>query len=480
MSAKQIEVFNCYKRFMLCSGGRHCGKTVAVCHRIWRHLWETQGALVAVIARTIKSAKEGGAWADLVGEIGSQWVNSGLWGKGGAIGYTSEGRNGLPGPRMDAATRTSSFRIRNMYGGESECLLFSIDNEDEIEAKTKGQKFSMIWVSELANFKSEATFSNLTQNLRSNHLEDWQMQFIADTNPAEDGEDSWIYKKWFIERLKDDHPFPLFRDELCLFEFKLEDNREFMSDMAIEILKGTNCDNQGDYDRNVLGLWRKGFGLKDKVFADIIDISRHFIEPSIDIDEATIELITGWDMGQVNSAAAIVEKRFYKEMSHYMVLDEVVTIDERISTEEFAFQVYEKMNALSNYYGKRFLFRNWSDTNAFDFRASQETIDATIVHKATDGEVELVAVDKPKDSVKAGIKIMRRLIRENRLYAGNNCPKIKEMLMAITNKDIDEDTFLKHPFDAVRYIIYMEERKNYFETAIPKGVDRSQPKLISF
>lgn len=472
LSDKQLDVFNCYKRYVLCAGGRRNGKSVAVGHKVFRHLWETPGARVALIATTIKSAKEGGAFADLVEIVAPIWLEAGIAGEGGLpLEYTSKGGNGLPGPRMDGATRTSSFRIRNYFGGESELMLFSIDNENDIEAITKSKRFSAVWVSEGSNFKSENVFKNVIQMLRMFHLKPEQHQLIIDTNPAEEGEDHWIYKKWYIDRIRENHPEPAIQAELALFEFQLEDN-PFLTPFEIAELKASNCDNEGEYDRNVLGKWRKGHGLKGKVFADIFIPNKHIIAPAIDVEETTIELIGGWDMGVINNSAHIVEKRFYREMPHYMVLDEVVLTDERISTADFSLQVWEKMMALQQHYNRQFIYRHWSDDNALNvWRPGVEGYDATIVYNATDGEVQLQAVDKPKESVRTGTKIMRRALRENRLYVGENCPKTIEMFQQLTDTDIEEDSFLKHPFDSLRYILYMEERTHYMESAV-KGVDR--------
>lgn len=477
LSTKQLEVFNCYKRYVCCSGGRRNGKSIAVGHKVYRHLWETPGARVALIATTIKSAKEGGAFADLTEIIAPIWMGSGIVGFGGLpLEYTSKGSNGLPGPRMDAATRTSSFRIRNIYGGESELQLFSIDNENEIESITKSKRYSMVWLSEGANFKSAMVFKNVIQMLRMYHLERQQHQLIVDTNPAEEGEDHWIYKKWFNERVQEDHPEPEIQQELSLFEFQLEDN-PFLTPFEIAELKASNCDNQGEYDRNVLGKWAKGFGLKGKIFADILDISKHFVGEEgqgIDVDETSIDMFTGWDMGSINNAGVLVERRIVKDVSHYMVLDEAVTIDEQIGTAEFAVMMYEKISQLENFYQRRFNWVHWSDDNALNvWRPGFEGYDATIVAAATNGEIGLRAAEKPKGSVKFGIKIMRRMMKENRLYVGGNCPRVREMLMGLTETDIEEDSKLTHIFDALRYVIYMEEARYTMESVIPRAVNRT-------
>jgi PBSX family phage terminase large subunit len=494
LSPKQKAVFDCYKRYVCCAGGRRNGKSIAVGHKVFRHLVEVPGARVALIATTIKSAKEGGAFADLVEIVAPQWFDANIYGSGGKIEYTSKSGNGEPGPRMDAATRTSSFRIRNLYGGESELVLFSIDNENQIEAITKSKRFSMVWLSEGSNFKSDKVFKNVVQMLRMFHLSREDHQLIVDTNPAEEGDEHWIYQYWFINRLKDTPPknltegsnpisqaeWEMSRQEYELFEFQLEDN-PFLTPFEIAELKATNCDNQGEYDRNILGKWVKGFGLKGKVFADILLPEKHFVgldeDDSIDVDENTIELVTGWDMGKKNHAGVIVEPRMLNGRNIYSVLAECMVLDDKVSIEEFAYQMWEKMRALEHYYQKRYRWRHWSDDSAFNYNPQTGDLDATVVFNATEGEIELQAAAKPNHSVDAGIRFMRKLLHENRLFIGGNCPKIREMLQAITDKDIEDDTHFKHPFDALRYVIYMEEKKYHFETN-PRAVKRSPAQII--
>lgn len=495
LSPKQKAVFDSYKRYILCCGGRRNGKSVAVGHKVFRHLVETPGARVALIATTIKSAKEGGAFADMIEIVAPQWFEANIYGAKGLIEYTSKSGNGEPGPRMDAATRTSSFRIRNLYGGESELVLFSIDNENQIEAITKSKRFSMVWLSEGSNFKSDKVFKNVVQMLRMFHLRREDHQLIIDSNPAEEGDEHWLYKYWFINRLRDTPPkemtegthpitqaeWEMSRQEFELFEFQLEDN-PFLTPFEIAELKASNCDNQGDYDRNILGKWVKGFGLKGRTFADILVPATHFIgndpDESIDVDEKTFELKTGWDMGRTNHAGVIVEPRKLENgRIAYMVLDEVMTLDEKVSIPEFAIEMWEKIRKIEQFYQRRYHWVHWSDTSAFDYNAHSGEIDATIVYNATEANVQLEAVSKPKNSVDAGVRFMRSLLFENRLFVGSNCPKIREMLQLITDKDIEDDTHLKHPFDALRYVIYMEERKFWFESN-PRAVHRPPATFI--
>ncbi len=506
---KQVEIFNCFDRYVLVCGPRRSGKTLGVLHRVMRHLWETPGARVALVTKTNKVGKEGGVWADLIELIVPEWLASKMVGETALpLEYVSVSR-GEPGPRMDAATRTSSFRIRNYFGGESELIHLSLDNVAEVEAKFKGTRFSMIWFSELSEFDSLNVFTATIQQLRIGTFE--TQQFIADTNPAVEGEDSWIYQQWYvrvrqkeppddfvaginlqntIELAKDPNYTPSdpqtewenYRKSFRLIEVLLEDN-PFLGPRERAELIGSNIGlNPGDYDRNVLGKWAKGFGHRGKLFSDVVSEAIHFVEPAVDLDPASSLLYTGWDIGSVNNAFVILEMRLIQDKPVWCVVDEVVTIDEKISTENFTYQTLEKIVKLEEYYKRSFEYIHWSDDSALNvYRpGSQDGYDAAIVERVSGGSIKLLAADKPKTSVSTGIGIIRRLLRENRLFVGNNCPKVQEMLMNISEgktKEVD-DSIYKHPFDALRYPIYMEMRKREaFLGHRPNASERSLPMI---
>jgi PBSX family phage terminase large subunit len=458
--------------------------TISTGHRVFRHLWETPGARVALFAKTIKSAKDGGVWNDLTDIIAPEWMASGMVGMTGMpMEYTSV-VNGVAGPKSDGATRTMYFTVRNMYGGNSELLLFSLDDEKYVEAKVKSMRFSLIWFSELSNFVNRECLNVSLLSLRMPHLKYEQHLWIADTNPAKEGKDSWIYKLWYMDRVRKDHPNPNanpkeiaswieFQKGLRLIEFTLDDN-PFLGTRERNELESLYADDPGEYDRNVLGIWTKGRGGIEKVFADVFLAERHVISEAIDVSPDSDKLFTSWDLGSgVNSAAVILEKRFIHGTPHWMILEEHVSVDIEVSTEDFAFQMYQKMVHLEEFYKRRFTWTHWSDSSSTDvYRAAIDGYDAGLVAKATQGRVELQGVEKPKGSVLTSIRMIRRLLRENRLFVGENCPNVIKMFEQIEHgkeKDVDDGP-LKHVFDATRYAIYAEGKRDIdFDDSRPQS-----------
>lgn len=131
---------------------------------------------------------------------------------------------------------------------------------------------------------------------------------------------------------------------------------------------------------------------------------------------------------------------------------------------------------IENFYRRRFDWTHWSDDSALTaYRGGTGGMDAAEVLKATNGKVNLQAVEKPANSVMDSIRILRRLLREQRLFVGRNCPCAIEMLegLRVAENGKVDDGELKHAFDGLRYPIFMEERKWTIQHAMPQGVERS-------
>lgn len=472
---KGLKLYNDYHRHILVSGSRLSGKTVATGHRVMRHLWETQGAFFGIFAVTIKNAKNGGVWTDMTEIIVPQWIDSKMSDQyGKPIHFTTVDSVNNPGPKTDGQTRSLYFKISNYWGGESECMLFSLDNENEIKAKLKSTRLSGMWWSELSEFYNPDVFRFSVQQLRMYHLKREQHLWIADTNPSEEGEDSWIHKIWYKERTDPAHKHPAIRDELSLHEMFLEDN-PFLTPIQIEQLQSDYENDPGEYARIVEGRWVKGHGTLGKVFADLFSEAIHVIDGAIDIDSSTHGLLVGWDIGGTNHSATIIEERSFNGKPIWNVIDEVVSISDTVSIEDFTHQVMEKMADIEKFYNRSFEWEHWSDDTAINvYRPTADTYDYLIVRSASEGKIELQGVTKPDGSVKQAINMFRVLLREQRVFMGRNCPHTIEMFHGLkrgTTRPVADDKH-KHPFDSLRYGVYQRTIDLMAHGQRPAGTER--------
>lgn len=472
---KQVEIFNCYKHFVLASGPRRSGKTLGVIHRVVRHLWETPGAVVGVFSKILRTAKDTGVWQDFLNIVLPEWMGRELDAEGNEVyvpklynkygqpfEFTTIDSKGTAGAKSDSVTRSMYFKVRNYWGGESKLLLFSLDNENEATARLKQTRFSMIYVPELSEFKTDVMYKHGSQQLRVGDFRN--QQWIADTNPSEEGEESWIYDLFYTQRTAENSKEPLVQKELALIEIFLEDNPT-LSEFDIASLRQAYSADEGEYQRNVNGLWVKGHGKIGRVFADLFAHEIHVIKDFIDIAITQSEFFGGFDLGDTHHAAVMVERRRVMdngvEKSLWLVFEELVVLDQQVSTKDFTEMYVDKLREIEAFYGRKIPFvKFWSDDSSIvKYRASSDTYEYLVVREASNGEIDLEGVQKTSGSVSARVRVMRQLLQENRIFVGENCQATIDMftnMMRGGDKPISKESKHRHIHDAISYIILQE------------------------
>lgn len=490
---KQWEVFNSYDRCLLVSGPRLSAKSWACLHKIVRHMWETPGARVGMFTKVLKNSKDAGAWKNLHNVTIPEWIRAKM-----GFQYTTQTYEGKPGWKVDGQTRTPFFRVKNMHGGESECLLFSMDNDNEVEEKLKEREFSMVYFSELSNFLTRQVLSIALLSLRTPHLNYEQQQWIADTNPAEEGEQSWIYETWWVEKnlsyedyverqkklerpIMSEPVFQRYKSGLKVIEMLPEENPTLKPGQLDE-LKATYAYDPGLYARYVEGKWVYGQGDSSLHF-------RRFFKPNIHVvgncdgkDEETweylspsqncFEIITGLDPGDTNHACSIIERsyadQFIPKMNTsvkracFSVVDEVVSLSEQVSIEDFTISIMETIGALEKLAGREYdLDRCYSDRSAIEkYSAAGDTFVANQIHAASMGRLMVTGVPKPKFSVMVRVRLLQQLLAQGRIKVSAHCFHHIEMFKNL-KKGKDRLNFVvhdkhKHIFDALTYALIME------------------------
>lgn len=489
---------------ILVDGARKASKSIAVGMRVLLHMWETPGARVALVVKTVKSATDGGIWMDIHEILLPLWRASKF-----KVQYTTFDRQGEPGPKTDSKTRTIYFRMNNAYRGQSEMRLMSLDHDKDAEEKLKSQRWSCVWFSELSNFKDMCVFRASYMQLRREHLKRWQHLWIADTNPPEEGEDSWIYKFWYLReataaKVKTEEETPelksrreaednALRKGVKRLTFFLEDNPSVSKEEAL-IQGATYNDDPGEYARNMNGVYVKGHGNRGKHFADVFSRNFHVIGggpdegDQIDVDPRTNLLFGGWDIGEVNHGCGCLERKLLnvegREVTTWNILDSFLALGEQIEITEIAHTMVAKMDAIELAYRRTFEWRHWSDDSALNvFRASSGTFDYLLIQIATKGRVVLQGAYKPENSVRARVRLVRNLLRQGRLYVSARCTDVIDML---ENCNESSDFYVarnrwKHTFDWISYVLIMEEIDELYAQSIrPNARAMEKMRLMSF
>lgn len=466
LAPKQLEVFNAKTRYTLVSGPRLSGKTISVLHRVVRHAWETRDARIAIFAKTVKNAKSG-VWADLTGPILSEWFDAELASEHAEFGY-------ITAPKIDGATRMHYLRLRNYWGGESEIQLHSLDYDGDVEDKVFSTRYSMFYFSELQHFSDPAVFRATIQQLRMAGLPYDSHMWIADTNPPESGTEHFAYDIWYKQRSQKDHPDPEFQKNLGLIEFTLND-ATFADPKAIADLKATYRFDSEGWDRFVLGKWTRTEGHGDKHFSLLFRPSIHVVgsaeasDPAeweyLNPDETTSELVSGWDIGHVNHSFQIMQSKFNDTgKSRWEIIDELVSIGEKVPIDEFAGAAIERIEAVEAMIGHPVVWRHWTDVSAYRYNAGgTDDMDAATVERLSKGRIRFIGAYSARTpgSVRRRVSLFKQLLGENRILISAHCVKTIQMFQQLRKGKKDLDFVLrgddnKHPFDSLSYAIYSE------------------------
>lgn len=458
------------RMFTLLSGPRLTGKTCGALEIVADHAWLTPNANFAVVSLTQSAGYDSGVWTDLTETTLPNWMQGGF------------GMQWVKPPSVQGVSKKPYCIVSNSFGGKSKFQLESLKNEEEVEARFKSKRYTGMFVNELSNFKKRKTFETWTECLRTIGLPRDKHLFLADTNPADEGTKSWIYKLWFVfPNLKDIDGRPLtpeekwLQNQLRVITFTLDDNTLIDPDRIMQ-LKASLSGNPDLYARYVLGKWVTAS--IDALFIDVFKEAIHAIgdvempgnnAPLIMVpEEGCFELISGWDAGIRNSSAHVIEKTWREvpgkpPVSVFKVLDELVIVGEDHSLEDFTIEFTKKMDYWEGQNTGKTKWTHWSDRSAFDMKDPEHNrFHHQTVFLASDGRVELNAAARGRDSVKQRVDLLRKLLFEDRIYFSNtNCPLTIEMLKSIRRGKssvsvIEKGSPHKHPFDSLMYAIGSE------------------------
>jgi len=473
LSDKGYEVFNDYHRFLLLEGCRKSTKTISAVNKIARHLWENDGAIVAIIGKTLRNIKSSGVWQDLTKlSCGiPQWVAAGI-----GFSFSQE-------PKMTGDTKMTFFKVRNMHGGESECQVHSMEHEQDVETKFKSTRFSMIYLPEGDQFKDRHTFDILEDQLRVLGIPYEQHQLMVDCNPPEEGEDHWLYEVFFRQMNPDGTPFAdAYRDKFHRIHFQLHDN-PFISADEKETLENKYRHDRNRYARLVEGKWERdhSVGHFAEFFIENIHVRGEAFHPDesqwqiLVPTQSCFQLLTGWDPGDVNHACSIIAPRDLGTQMAFDVLDEIVILQQKVSLDDFTDLVLERMDFWETYmketHGRdKIKWSHRADLSVERFRSGAKATDALIIYRASGGRISVRGVPKLPHSVAARISLVKRLLFDQRLFISAQCMDTIDMLRNLRKgraktELIKDRSPQKHIFDALTYALLEE---------IPEDIQRRQ------
>lgn len=452
--------------------------TVACLHAVAEHAWNTPKANIVIITISQTVGYDSGVWPLLTDQIIPQWING------------DEVRCGMEWakqPFIMGVSKKPTLKVTNYWGGESVIQLESLQNEGEVEARFKPRQYSMIYIPELSTFRKRKTFDTLSECLRGMlHLKESQYLFLADTNPADEGTSSWIYKLWFDLFGSEDDKFDdvtYRKEELALkrnmarVSFTIADNT-FADPQRVALLKSRYAHDADLYERYINGRWVTA--TEDALFFKVFRPAVHVVgeeetaqnpnPQTLVPEEGCYELQTGLDPGGTNFASVIGEKFTRKvegrDVTCFKVLDELVVVGQDFDLNDYVEALVQKMDLWEGVIGKTgkmVQWRHWSDSNVFDLRVPfSDRYWHQHIFEASGGRIALMAAQKGRGSVAQRVDLFRKMLWEERVFLSRSrCPHCIEMIKSIRRGKtavaaIELGSIWKHAFDALTYWIASE------------------------
>jgi hypothetical protein len=441
-------------KYVLASGPRYSTKTICCLLALCDHAYTVKNANIVIITVSQSAGLESGVWSVLIDIV-----------------VPSFGLQIVKKPYIHAVSKKPAFEVRNKYGQTVKIQLDSLKDEREVEKRYKGKDYSMIYIPELSNFRLRMTFDILGECLRGVGVAESDFLFLADTNPSDEGDQSWIYFLWYILLASEtfDEKLRAIRRGLALVEFTISDN-VYASEARIEELKSRYAHDPDLYARYIMGEWVTA--TEDALFARVFKPNIHIIgdiasptntDPEIMVPtQGCFELITGWDMGVVNSAFCVLEKWRPENHVHFKLLDEQVVVGEDFEMAYFVEQALEKMAYWENYLGVPILWRHWSDRSALDFKEPvANKYHHELVFELSGGRVQLEGATRTREMLRARIDLLRKLLFQDRFWVSASCRCAIQMLKSIKKgrgqfSVIQTTSRHKHSFDSISYPLSME------------------------
>lgn len=381
------------------------------------------------------------------------------------------------GGKIEELVRLTAGRINDGLNGNfrDARIWWAIDRAYEVEQKFKSTRYSMFYLPEADLFKSVHVLNVLDDQLRIPHIPDENHQILLDCNPAEEGDEHWIYKSFYLRCGEDGQPFAAgHASKFHTYEFFLEDN-PFVSDERKQAQKEKYAHDKIKFSRFVLGKWERDSS--GGVFEDVWSEQRHVIGSTngppdnweiIVPGPHSHEFVIGWDCGDVNHASSFLCPRHGDEETVFDLIDELVIVDRQVALADFTEGVMEKMDfweqTMRQMYGKdhKIIWRHWSDPSATDrYRSAADSYDSKIIRNVSEGRIILGFASKGAGSVRRRKDLTRRLLFQNRAAISAQCRAHIDMFRYLKPgpsqaEPIQRSSPHKHAFDSYSYALASE------------------------
>lgn len=485
-----------HSKYILLHGERGSLKTGIALNKVIQASYENRNNLAIICAITRSSATEGGAWEKLNSLAIPEWVD------GIGLDYTE--------PRMDDQKNRYVF-VSNLFGGWSRIILKSMPYGANIQQRIKGMEPGIFFFDELTEAETQDYFTKPIQQLRRPGVR--FPQYIAACNPPEEGDDHWVYKKFFSEPMvmnggKTWEPAAFstlntastkdidgtWNRDFATYHIPITENVWWSKTQVSEYQRTLMVEAIGDptaEDRLIRGLWVKrptGQGLFKEYFNRSSHVKGDFKRGEGLLPIPGFPIIVGYDLGQMWSSSTFMQLVPTKDRTVWVVFDEVDHLGEKIIYKTFAKEIKARMRFWRKRMDYPFTFRHITDDSAVNqWRPGQGgSYDSWDFEKEYNVDLEpgerrvkLEGCPKGDGSVEARTRWLQGKLFQDQIFISATCQNTIGMLMfqESDEKDAAKPKRCKwvHKLDSLTYPglkIEMNGARGHFKSG------QSAPKLI--
>jgi len=457
LNPTQWEIFDSNKKNVFAYGERASGKSVGFLHKIIRHCYEGFNALVMIVVKVRSMATNGGVWTNLIYDVLPQWER-GLGLK------TSE-------EKMDEMRCRYVF-IENRHGGWSKIFLMSLPHEEQVAPRVKGIEPSMIYVDEITSMEGPSYYDAMVQQVGRKKGAQVPQQYCASCNP--EGPSHWCYELFFERGLNKEGERP----DFDVFHVPISENMQNIPSDYYDRVMDAVSNDPIDYQRLVEGKWvDRPSG--DAIFKDFFFEQLHMRGDGLQkrlLPNPAYPVIVGYDLGQVCNAIVFMQNIPLKDKMVWVIFDEMVYHQRKISYEQLVPNVVRRMNFWNERMDTVFAWDHCSDNSAFNqFRAASGTYDHLDVERISERVSEsfeepsfkIMFRPAPKfpGSVEARVRMLQAKLLQESILISAHCTKVRKMLMFLESEKPKVDKYDPrlpfkprrsqhvHTFDALTYAI---------------------------
>lgn len=472
-------------------------KSLGALHRIVRHCYEENNALVVIIGVSQRVASEGAGF-DLVDLVLPTWRDGNreppMIRKRGKL---------VPNPRagelmdegigleftqwkLDPVTKDRHLWIANRHGGWSKVLLISIQYSTDVQRKLFGIQPSLVYIEELMNCDGPEYFSVPFAQLGRRRGIIGPQVWMATMNT--EAPEHWTYKLLYEDCVvtsggrvwKDDPEKPGIRraKEWAVIYIWFEENEHNLLPGYRERLLTAYKADPILRQRMLEAKWLS-YPKGEAIFKNHYSDSRHLHgDPETGTGLMPIPgypIVVGYDPGQVHTGISFVQCiPIGKDQWMWPVLDELCYFGERIPYQRVARWLLEKMRYWCERCETTFDFRHVSGDDATTVfqpnrgsTVARDIEDYTRQIIADNGErfanlrpIKIVGCPKPPGSKAQRVSLVMDLLDSGQLSLSAACPWHRQMFMQLIEaKDSPGEPArgkYLHAFDSLSYPIYYQ------------------------